>query len=170
MEACFSFGDDAAFHFIGLYASEHDYHGRSDEAGTWTEVAKRFIPTAYAEGCVRVAPWFAEKTAGRLRLDAAIRDQLRPSSERDRQKPDSSTPEERQPQTSSSTIRPAPALALARAAIRAGHKHGDPGLAKAGWKLLAEANDRLSPGKNPQITLGDGKQVHEEDDSSDGSV
>lgn len=69
MEACFSFGDKAAFHLIGLFASEHAYHGRRDNAGMWNEVAMRFIPSAYAEGCARISPWFAEKTAGRLRLD-----------------------------------------------------------------------------------------------------
>ena len=75
MEACFSFGAEAAFHLIGIYASEHNYHGRDDDAGVWAEVAKRFIPTAYREGCDRVAPWFSEKTADRLELDFAIRHQ-----------------------------------------------------------------------------------------------
>lgn len=65
MEACFSFGGASAFHLIGLFASEHDYHGRSDDAGVWTEVAMRFIPDAYREGCERIAPWFAEKKAAR---------------------------------------------------------------------------------------------------------
>jgi hypothetical protein len=73
MEACFSFGDKAAFHLIGLYVSEHDYHGRGDDAGIWNEVAMRFIPTAYAEGCDRIAPWFREKTPARLLQDADIR-------------------------------------------------------------------------------------------------
>src|SRR5580765_2793649 len=73
MEACFSFGGAAAFHLIGLYASEHQYHGRDDDAGIWAEVGRRFIPTEYVEGCVRIAPWFAEKTADRLGLDADIR-------------------------------------------------------------------------------------------------
>jgi hypothetical protein len=73
IETCFSFGDEAAFHLIGLFASEHAYHGRDDDAGMWSEVARRFIPTAYAEGCDRIAPWFAEKAAGRLGLDADIR-------------------------------------------------------------------------------------------------
>jgi hypothetical protein len=33
MATCFSFGADAAFHLIGLFASEHHYHGRHDDAG-----------------------------------------------------------------------------------------------------------------------------------------
>jgi tellurite resistance protein len=73
METCFSFGAEAAFHLIGLYISEHDYHGRDDDAGVWREVAMRFIPTACSEGSERIAPWFAEKTAARLKLDAAPR-------------------------------------------------------------------------------------------------
>ena len=73
MEACFSFGDAAAFHLIGLFASEHAYHGRDDDAGAWSEMAMRFIPSAYAQGCARIAPWFGEKTAARLRLDAEIK-------------------------------------------------------------------------------------------------
>jgi hypothetical protein len=72
MEACFSFGGEAAFHLIGLYVSEHDYHGRHDDAGIWNEVAMRFIPDEYRDGCKRIAPWFAEKTAARVDLDAAI--------------------------------------------------------------------------------------------------
>jgi hypothetical protein len=76
METCFSFGVEAAFHLIGIYASEHDYHGRDDDAGLWAEVAMRIIPTAYREGCDRIAPWFSEKTADRLELDAAIRHRL----------------------------------------------------------------------------------------------
>jgi hypothetical protein len=35
MEACFSFGDAAAFHLIGLFVTEHAYHGRFDDAGIW---------------------------------------------------------------------------------------------------------------------------------------
>jgi len=73
MEACFSFGSKAAFHLMGLFASEHDYHGRKDDAGVWSEIAMRFIPTAFQEGCGRIAPWFAEKTVARRELDAAIR-------------------------------------------------------------------------------------------------
>ena len=84
MEACFSFGGEAAFHLIGLYASEHDYHGRDDDAGIWNEVVMRFIPSAYREGCDRIAPWFAEKTAGRLRLDADIRNRPNSISKLDR--------------------------------------------------------------------------------------
>jgi hypothetical protein len=38
----------------------------------------RFIPAAYREGCERIAPWFAEKTAARRELDAAIRDRPNP--------------------------------------------------------------------------------------------
>jgi hypothetical protein len=94
MEACFSFGGEAAFHLIGLYASEHAYHGQDDDAGMWSEVAMRFIPTAYAEGCDRIAPWFAEKTAGRLRLDADIRNRSRSMSKHDERDTDYSTPEE----------------------------------------------------------------------------
>jgi hypothetical protein len=71
MEACFSFGSKAAFHLIGLYASEHDYHGRNDDAVIWNEVAMRFIPETTQDECKRIARWFAEKTADRLRLDAA---------------------------------------------------------------------------------------------------
>src|ERR1700730_18061217 len=51
MAACVSFGDKAAFHLIGLYASERQYHGRGDDAGIWSEIAIRFIPIAYREGC-----------------------------------------------------------------------------------------------------------------------
>jgi hypothetical protein len=51
----------------------HDYHGRDDEAGIWVEVAKRFIPDAYREGCQRIAPWFAGKTADRLALDTDVK-------------------------------------------------------------------------------------------------
>lgn len=32
METTFSFGAEAAFHLMGLFATEHDYHGRKDEA------------------------------------------------------------------------------------------------------------------------------------------
>jgi hypothetical protein len=49
MEACFSFGDETAFHLIGLFVSEHDYHGRDDDAGIWSEV------TTSAVGSLR--PW-----------------------------------------------------------------------------------------------------------------
>jgi hypothetical protein len=73
MEARFSFGDKAAFHLIGLYVSEYDYHGRDDEAGIWVEVAKRFISDAYREGCQRIAPWFTAKTADRLALDTDMK-------------------------------------------------------------------------------------------------
>jgi hypothetical protein len=71
MEACFSFGAEAAFHLMGLFASENDYHGRKDEAAMWSEVAIRFIPSAYREGCDRIVPWFSEKTVTRRELDAA---------------------------------------------------------------------------------------------------
>ena len=71
METCFSFGAEAAFHLTGIYACEHDYHGRHDDAGAWAELAMRFIPTAYREGCDRIAPWFSQKTAARLKLEAA---------------------------------------------------------------------------------------------------
>jgi hypothetical protein len=74
MEACFSFGGEAAFHLIGLFASEHAYHGQNDSAGMWSEVAMRFIPRAYAEGCDRIAPWFSQRTAARLELEAAIQE------------------------------------------------------------------------------------------------
>jgi hypothetical protein len=69
METCFSFGADAAFHLIGLCASEHHYHGRADDARTWNEVAMRFIPDAHREGCQRIAPWFSERTPDRVSLD-----------------------------------------------------------------------------------------------------
>jgi hypothetical protein len=45
METCFSFGADAAFHLIGLYVSEHQGHGRSDDARVWNEVAVKTRPT-----------------------------------------------------------------------------------------------------------------------------
>jgi hypothetical protein len=70
IEACFSFGDEAAFHLMGLYASEHDYHDREDEAGIWSETAMRLIPSAYRERCDRIAPWFSERAAARLRAAA----------------------------------------------------------------------------------------------------
>ena len=65
METCFSFGADAAFHLIGLYASNDHYHGRDDDAGVWNEVAMRFIPQAHREGCERISPWFSERTPAR---------------------------------------------------------------------------------------------------------
>jgi hypothetical protein len=71
MEACFAFGADAAFHLMGFLSSEHDYHGRIDEARVWNEVAMRFIPEAHRKGCERIAPWFSEKTPARVRLDDA---------------------------------------------------------------------------------------------------
>lgn len=74
METCFSFGGAAAFHLIGLFASEHAYHGRNDSAGMWSEVAMRFIPKAFAEGCARIAPWFGERTPKRVLLDAEQRE------------------------------------------------------------------------------------------------
>jgi hypothetical protein len=77
METCFSFGGDAAFHLIGLFASEHAYQGRMDSAGMWSEMAMRFIPSAYAEGCNRIAPWFAERTPKRVLLDDDLRDSKR---------------------------------------------------------------------------------------------
>jgi hypothetical protein len=76
-ETCFSFGPEAAFHLIGLFVSEHDYHGRDDEAGIWAEVAKRFFPTEYREGCARIARWFSEKTDDRLAIDIGIRQNRR---------------------------------------------------------------------------------------------
>jgi hypothetical protein len=76
-ETCFSFGPEVAFHLIGLYVSEHDYHGRDDDAGIWAEVAKRFFPTEYREGCARIARWFSEKTDDRLALDVGIRQNRR---------------------------------------------------------------------------------------------
>jgi hypothetical protein len=94
MESCFSFGGEAAFHLIGLFVSEHDYHGRNDDAGIWSEVAKRFIPSEYAEGCARIAPWFREKTADRLGLDAAIRNRSRSISKNDERDADCSMPQE----------------------------------------------------------------------------
>jgi hypothetical protein len=96
MEACFSFGGDAAFHLIGLFVSEHDYHGRDDDAGIWSEVAKRFIPSAYAEGCARIAPWCREKTTDRLGLDADIRHSSTSMSKNDERDTDCSKPEEEQ--------------------------------------------------------------------------
>jgi hypothetical protein len=63
MEACFSFGGEAAFHFIGILAVENAYGGRMDEASTWSEVAMRFIPGAYSEGVERIAPWFTPGNA-----------------------------------------------------------------------------------------------------------
>jgi hypothetical protein len=72
MEACFCFGGKAAFHLVGLFASDHEYHGRDDDAFMWREVAMRLIPSAYAEGHDRIASWFSEKTPARLRLDAEI--------------------------------------------------------------------------------------------------
>jgi hypothetical protein len=86
MEACFSFGGEAAFHLIGLFATDHAYHGRNDDAGIWNEVAMRFIPSAYREGCARIAPWFAKKTPERLRLDADIRERSRSMSKHDEQR------------------------------------------------------------------------------------
>ena len=77
MKACFSFGAEAAFHLMGLFASEHEYHGRKDDADAWFEIAMRFNPAAFREGCDRTAPWFAEKTAARRELDAAIRHRSR---------------------------------------------------------------------------------------------
>ena len=94
MEACFSFGDETAFHLIGLFISEHDYHGRDDDAGIWSEVAKRFIPSAYAEGRARIVPWFREKTADRLGLGAAIRNRSRSMSKNEERDVDYSKPEE----------------------------------------------------------------------------
>ena len=70
MEACFSFGGEAAFHLVGIFSALHEYHGRDDDVFLWREVAKRFIPSAYAEGRDRTAPWYAEKTPERLRLVA----------------------------------------------------------------------------------------------------
>jgi hypothetical protein len=94
MEARFSFGGEAAFHLIGLFASEHAYHGRDDDVGMWSEVAMRFIPSAYAEGWARIAPWFGEKTADRLRLDAAIRNRSWSMSKNDERDADCSMPQE----------------------------------------------------------------------------
>ena len=37
----------AAFHLIGFLAVDAAYHGDSDGARTWNEVAQRFIPDAY---------------------------------------------------------------------------------------------------------------------------
>jgi hypothetical protein len=107
MEACFSFGGDAAFHLIGLFVSEHDYHGRDDDAGIWSEVAKRFIPSAYAEGCARIAPWFREKTADRLGLDADIRHSSTSMSKNDERNTDCSSPQD-QPQLTALIDPPSP--------------------------------------------------------------
>ena len=72
MEARFSFGAEAAFHLIGMFAVENAYHGRIDEAGTWNEVAMRFIPDAHREGVERSTPWFKERTPMRVELDEQI--------------------------------------------------------------------------------------------------
>jgi hypothetical protein len=54
----------------------------------------RFIPTAYAEGCDRIAPWFREKTPARLLLDADIREHSRSTSKRaEQQEINSSIPQ-----------------------------------------------------------------------------
>jgi hypothetical protein len=181
MEACFSFGGEAAFHLIGLFASEHAYHGRDDDAGMWSEVAIRFIPGAYAEGCDRIAPWFNEKTAGRLRLDAEIKKRASSTSKNDERDPDCPMPQHfdtleawEQHLTSlraladNTTLKsemieyaedviarkqqgkpfsPAAALAMGRAAILAGLKHGDPQLARAGQELLNKTNAELDSQK-----------------------
>lgn len=72
MAACFAFGAETAFHLMGLFASEHDYHGRQDEAGMWSEISARLIPQAYREGCDRIAPWLMERTEARSRLNKEI--------------------------------------------------------------------------------------------------
>src|SRR5262245_50689476 len=61
MEACFSFGGEAAFHFIGILAVDNAYAGRENEAAMWNGVAMRFVPAAYREGAERIAPWFHER-------------------------------------------------------------------------------------------------------------
>lgn len=72
MEACFSFGAEAAFHLIGLFACLHSYRGDFDEAATWNEVGMRFIPDAYEEGVKRIAPWFLERSRKRIEYDEYI--------------------------------------------------------------------------------------------------
>ena len=79
METCFSFGADAAFHLIGVYASNDHYHGRDDDAGAWNEVAMRFIPQAHREGCERISPWFSERTPARASLDKYLKKRARAS-------------------------------------------------------------------------------------------
>ena len=79
METCFSFGADAAFHLIGLYASNDHYHDRDDDAGEWNEVAMRFIPQAHREGCERISPWFSERTPARASLDKYLKKRARAS-------------------------------------------------------------------------------------------
>src|SRR5581483_9683143 len=49
-------------------------------------------------------------------------------------------------------LRPAPALALARTAMRAGRKHRDPGLAAAGKDLLDQTNASLAPKESPNLS------------------
>jgi hypothetical protein len=126
MEACFSFGEKAAFHLIGLYVSEHDYHGRGDDAGIWNEVAMRFIPTAYAEGCDRMAPWFSEKTPDRLLLDA--------------DKP-------RRPR------RPNVGMIFGRMVRRLGRDSGDAQLAKAGEDLIRRSYEELEESEPDSASL-----------------
>jgi hypothetical protein len=111
MESCFSFGGEAAFHLIGLFVSEHDYHGRNDDAGIWSEVAKRFIPSEYAEGCARIAPWFREKTADRLGLDADIRHSSTSMSKNDERNTGCSSPQD-QPQLTALIDPPSPFATL----------------------------------------------------------
>ncbi|MEE1614044.1 hypothetical protein [Microvirga sp. CF3016] len=72
MEACFSFGAEAAFHLIGLFACFSAYRGNFDEAAIWEEVGMRLIPNAYQEGVDRIAPWFSERSPERLRHDEYI--------------------------------------------------------------------------------------------------
>ena len=193
MEACFSFGGEAAFHLIGLFASEHAYHGRDDNVFLWREVAMRFIPSAYAEGRDRIAPWFDEKTAARIRLDTEIKNSsssLSETDERDtgsmsqnqyehvalidepnllgtvqtweqhlaelRKLSDNFALKQEMIKHAEAVIarkqqdrpfRPVAALAMGRALILSGLKHGDPRMARAGKKLLAKANAELDSPK-----------------------
>jgi hypothetical protein len=74
MDACFSFGADAAFHLIGLFACFQAYRGNFDDAADWDELGMRFIPDAYQKGVARIAPWRAERSPERVKYDEYIQE------------------------------------------------------------------------------------------------
>jgi hypothetical protein len=105
-----------------MIISDHENHDRLDDAGIWHEMLMRFIPTEYAEGRVRIAPWLAS----RLKPNSAVPDQTEPT-----------------PQEHDKSYPTVGALIMARAMKRLAGKYEDLGLARYADLLNTEAVEAL---------------------------
>lgn len=73
MDLLFTVSSRAAFCFLGVLATEHDYAGNEDCAGLVDETARRLLPGEQGDAAERMKAWLAQRAPARQEFDKRAR-------------------------------------------------------------------------------------------------